>query len=80
MEAALETTICQSLFTLMRRFLQKFVKDCVDGGFTSVMIDASHHDFDENVRITKQVVEYAHAHGVVVETGNWVVWLVLKMM
>ena len=31
------------------------------------MIDASHHDFDENVRITKQVVEYAHAHGVVVE-------------
>ena len=42
-------------------------KDCVDGGFTSVMIDASHHDFDENVKITKQVVEYAHAHGVVVE-------------
>ena len=32
-------------------------KDCVDGGFTSVMIDASHHDFDENVKITKQVVE-----------------------
>ena len=42
-------------------------KKCVDDGFTSVMIDASHHDFDENVRITKQVVEYAHAHGVVVE-------------
>ena len=42
-------------------------KSCIDGGFTSVMIDASHHDFDENVKITKQVVEYAHAHGVVVE-------------
>ena len=39
----------------------------IDSGFTSVMIDASHHDFDENVKITKQVVEYAHAHGVVVE-------------
>lgn len=42
-------------------------KSCIDGGFTSVMIDASHYDFDENVKITKQVVEYAHAHGVVVE-------------
>ena len=42
-------------------------KDFVDGCFTSVMIDASHHDFEENVKITKQVVEYAHAHGVVVE-------------
>ena len=42
-------------------------KSCVDGGFTSVMIDASHHSFEENIAITKQVVEYAHAHGVVVE-------------
>lgn len=42
-------------------------KQCVDDGFTSVMIDASHHPFEENVKITKQVVEYAHAHGVVVE-------------
>jgi len=42
-------------------------KDCIDGGFTSVMYDGSHHDFEENIRITKQVVEYAHAHGVVVE-------------
>ncbi len=42
-------------------------KSCVDGGFTSVMIDASHHSFDENIKITKQVVEYAHDHGVVVE-------------
>lgn len=42
-------------------------KDCVDMGFTSVMIDASHHTFEENIKITKNVVEYAHDHGVVVE-------------
>ncbi len=42
-------------------------KQCVDDGFTSVMIDASHHPYEENVRITKQVVEYSHDHGVVVE-------------
>lgn len=42
-------------------------KACVDNGFTSVMIDGSHYSFDENVAITKKVVEYAHAHGVVVE-------------
>jgi fructose-bisphosphate aldolase class II len=42
-------------------------KQCVDDGFTSVMVDASHAPFEENVKITKQVVEYAHDHGVVVE-------------
>mgnify|MGYP004486584739 CR=1 FL=1 len=42
-------------------------KKCVDDGFTSVMIDGSKHEFEENIRLTKQVVEYAHAHGVVVE-------------
>ena len=42
-------------------------KDAIDGGFTSVMIDASHHGFSENIEITKKVVEYAHARGVVVE-------------
>lgn len=42
-------------------------KQCVDDGFTSVMVDASHAPFAENVKITKQVVEYAHDHGVVVE-------------
>ncbi|WP_417081483.1 class II fructose-1,6-bisphosphate aldolase [Mobilibacterium timonense] len=42
-------------------------KDCIDNGFTSVMIDASGKPFEENIAITKQVVEYAHAHGVVVE-------------
>ena len=42
-------------------------KKCVDDGFTSVMIDGSKHSFEENIKLTKQVVEYAHAHGVVVE-------------
>ena len=43
-------------------------KKCVDLGFTSVMIDASAYDFEENIRQTKEVVEYAHARGVVVES------------
>ena len=42
-------------------------KNCIDGGFTSVMIDASSKSFEDNIALTKQVVEYAHAHGVVVE-------------
>ncbi len=42
-------------------------KQCVDGGFTSVMIDGSKFPFEENIALTKQVVDYAHAHGVVVE-------------
>ena len=42
-------------------------KSCIDGGFTSVMIDASSHSFEENIEITRKVVEYAHDHGVVVE-------------
>ena len=42
-------------------------KSCIDGGFTSVMIDASHHSFAENIETTRKVVEYAHARGVVVE-------------
>ncbi|MEQ8155233.1 MAG: class II fructose-1,6-bisphosphate aldolase [Clostridiaceae bacterium] len=42
-------------------------KSCIDGGFTSVMIDGSHHSFEENIRLTKQVVDYAHNKGVVVE-------------
>lgn len=42
-------------------------KSCIDGGFTSVMIDGSHHSFEENIALTKKVVEYAHAHGVTVE-------------
>ncbi|MDR0518541.1 MAG: class II fructose-1,6-bisphosphate aldolase [Clostridiales Family XIII bacterium] len=42
-------------------------KSCIDGGFTSVMIDGSAHPFEENIEVTRKVVEYAHAHGVVVE-------------
>ena len=42
-------------------------KMCIDNGFTSVMIDGSKYDFEENVALTKKVVDYAHAHGVVVE-------------
>ena len=42
-------------------------KSCIDGGFTSVMIDASSKSFEDNIALTKQVVEYAHDHGVVVE-------------
>ena len=42
-------------------------KDCIDSGFTSVMIDGSKHPFEKNVELTARVVEYAHKHGVVVE-------------
>ena len=42
-------------------------KMCIDNGFSSVMIDGSKYDFEENVRLTKQVVDYAHEHGVVVD-------------
>ena len=42
-------------------------KMCIDAGFTSVMIDGSKYDFEENIRVTKEVVEYAHSKGVVVE-------------
>ena len=42
-------------------------KACIDGGFTSVMIDGSHHSFEENIAITKKVVDYAHDKGVWVE-------------
>jgi len=42
-------------------------KDCIDNGFSSVMIDGSHHSFEENIELTKKVVEYAHKHDVTVE-------------
>lgn len=42
-------------------------KSCIDGGFTSVMIDGSHHSFEDNIKLTKQVVEYAHDKGATVE-------------
>ena len=42
-------------------------KECIDSGFSSVMIDGSHHPYEKNIELTKKVVEYAHAHGVTVE-------------
>ncbi len=42
-------------------------KSCIDSGFSSVMIDGSHHSYEKNIELTKQVVEYAHAHNVTVE-------------
>lgn len=45
----------------------ELAKDCIDSGFSSVMLDGSHHSFDENVRLTREVVEYAHSMGVTVE-------------
>jgi fructose-bisphosphate aldolase class II len=45
----------------------ELAKDCIDSGFSSVMIDGSHHPFAENIKLTRQVVEYAHGCGVTVE-------------
>ncbi|MDD2579620.1 MAG: ketose-bisphosphate aldolase, partial [Eubacteriales bacterium] len=66
-EAALEETDLPIALHLDHGDTFELCKSCIDGGFTSVMIDGSHHDYEENIRLTKQVVEYAHAHGVVVE-------------
>ena len=45
----------------------ELAKECIDRGFSSIMIDGSHHPFEENIRLTKEVVEYAHTRGVTVE-------------
>ena len=66
-EAAIEDTGCDVALHLDHGEDFEICKKCVDDGFTSVMIDSSKHDFEENIRITKEVVDYAHAHGVVVE-------------
>lgn len=66
-EAAVEDTGLPICLHLDHGDTFELCKDCVDKGFTSVMIDASHHSFSENIKITKNVVEYAHDHGVVVE-------------
>ena len=66
-EAAVETSGLPIALHLDHGDSFALCKDCVDSGFTSVMIDASAHPFAENISITKQVVEYAHDHGVVVE-------------
>ena len=66
-EAAIEETDLPICLHLDHGDTFELCKSCIDGGFTSVMIDGSKHPYEENVRLTKQVVDYAHAHGVVVE-------------
>ncbi len=66
-EAAVEETNIPIALHLDHGADFEICKECVDNGFTSVMIDGSKYDFDENVALTKQVVDYAHSKGVVVE-------------
>lgn len=66
-EAAIEETDIPIVLHLDHGADFEICKKCVDLGFTSVMIDASKYDFEENIALTKQVVEYAHSKGVVVE-------------
>jgi fructose-bisphosphate aldolase class II len=66
-EAAIEDTGVDLALHLDHGADFDICKSCVDGGFTSVMYDGSKLPFEENIKVTKQVVEYAHAHGVVVE-------------
>ena len=66
-EAAVETTNIPVALHLDHGPDFETCKMCVDAGFTSVMIDASKYEFEENVRMTKEVVDYAHSKGVVVE-------------
>ena len=65
-EAAVEDTGLPIVMHLDHGDTFELCKDCIENGFTSVMIDASSHPFEENIKITKKVVEYAHDHGVVV--------------
>ncbi len=66
-EAAIQETDLPICLHLDHGDTFELCKSCIDGGFTSVMIDGSHHNFEDNIALTKKVVEYAHAHGVVVE-------------
>ena len=66
-EAAVEETGLPIALHLDHGDSYELCKSCIDGGFTSVMIDGSHLPFEENIKLTRQVVEYAHDHGVVVE-------------
>lgn len=66
-ESALEETGLPICLHLDHGDSFELCKECIDGGFTSVMIDGSHLPFEENVALTKQVVDYAHPRGVVVE-------------
>ena len=66
-EAAVETTDLDICLHLDHGADFEICKSCVDGGFTSVMIDGSKYPFEENIALTKKVADYAHDHGVVVE-------------
>jgi fructose-bisphosphate aldolase class II len=66
-EAAVETSAIPIALHLDHGETFEIAKSCIDGGFTSVMIDGSKHPFEENIRLTKEVVVYAHARGVPVE-------------
>ena len=66
-EAAVEDTGLPICLHLDHGADFEICKDCVDGGFTSVMIDGSKYPFEENIELTKRVVDYAHSKGVVVE-------------
>ena len=66
-EAAIEDTGLPIAVHLDHGDSFEVCKSCIDGGFSSVMIDASHYSFEKNIEITKSVVDYAHARGVVVE-------------
>ncbi len=66
-EAAVETSDIPIALHLDHGDTFELCKECIDAGFTSVMIDGSHLPYEENVALTKKVVEYAHAHGVTVE-------------
>ncbi len=66
-EAAIEDTGLPICVHLDHGDSFEICKSCIDGGFSSVMIDGSHHSFEDNIALTKKVVEYAHDHGVVVE-------------
>ena len=66
-EAAVETTTIPIALHLDHGADFDICKKCIDAGFTSVMIDGSKLDFEENVKLTRQVMEYAHSKGVVVE-------------
>ncbi|MDD6087869.1 MAG: class II fructose-1,6-bisphosphate aldolase [Desulfovibrionaceae bacterium] len=66
-EAGLQTAEIPVVLHLDHGADFQICKDCVDGGFTSVMYDGSHHSFEDNIAVTRQVVEYAHDHGVWVE-------------
>ena len=67
LEAAVEETNIPIVIHLDHGSNFEICKECIDAGFTSVMIDGSKYSFEENIKLTKQVVDYAHSRGVVVE-------------